>query len=201
MQLVTPLFSSIFAGGAATTAPLSLSAAAGGTLAAGTATSWLGGVAGSSVLTAVQGAGTAFSALASIGAGIAKSQDLRAEAHMEQLRARDEFIAGEEQAAKLKTELAATIAKQAVAFAAGGVDLGAYSVDRAKAQAIDDAERELATSRGNSLTAGLVRRSEARSRLAQAGWAATGGFIGALGGRTKATDFLSDDVEAIFARG
>jgi hypothetical protein len=97
------------------------------------------------------------------------------------VQARDEFIAGEETAAKLKTELAATIGKQAVAFAAGGVDLGSYSVGRARAQAIDDGEAALAGSRNDAIIAAIGRRMGAKALYAQAGSAKIAGFLHAAG--------------------
>lgn len=117
--------------------------------------------ASSSVLGVLGGIGTAFAALSTIGAGVAQSNRLKAEAKEETFKARDEYIAGVEQSARLKRELARTLQAQSVQFAAGGADLGSVSAGQARGQAVADAERELGFAANDALRASLARRRRA----------------------------------------
>lgn len=133
-------------------------AAAGGAAAGATA----------SGLTALQWVSGAVSAIASIGAGAARAGEMKAQAAEQDFAARDEYIRGRETSAALKLELARTVSDQAVAFAAGGVDLGSVSVQQAKLQATRDAERELSVTANEALTRSLQRRRMARNLRASA---------------------------------
>lgn len=175
MMMLGSLFTTMFGGGGA---------AAGA--AAGAAT------AGSSALTFLQGAGTVFSALSTIGAGAAASAQGESEALQQKFAAKDEFIQGRETSAALKAELAKTISNQAVAFAGGGVDLGSVSVDVAKKQATKDAESELSINANESLSRSLQRQRAARMASMQ-GRAAGIGSLFAAGG--KIASFGADVVE------
>lgn len=159
MQMAGALFLKLFGGAAA---------------AAGTAG------AASSGLSLLSGIGTAFAAISQIGAGISRSNELKAQAAQQEFAAKDEYIAGKETSAALKLELAKTIGNQRVAFAAGGVDLGSVSVDVAKRQASSDAEKELAIGSNEALSRNLARRRAARNLRSQASGAITQGVFGAL---------------------
>lgn len=138
----------------------------GGTAAAGAAGAAGAGVA-ASTLNLLQGAGTVFSAIATIGSGVAAKASADTEAAQQRFEAKNEFIAGRETSAALKAELAKTISNQQVAFAAGGVNLGSVSVGEAKKQATADAERELSINADETLTRSLQRQRAARMAAAR----------------------------------
>ena len=146
MELVGALFTTLIGGGGA---------------AAGAAG------AGASALSALQLAGGVFSAIATIGSGVAANEQGKAAAAEHEFQAREEFIEGKETSAALRAELAKTIGNQAVAFAAGGVNLGSFSVQQAKTQAVDDAERELTLTSNQALAASMARKRAARNARAQ----------------------------------
>ncbi|MGE0212291.1 MAG: hypothetical protein AB7S41_11400 [Parvibaculaceae bacterium] len=169
MEMVIGLFATLgtTAGGTAA------AAGAAGAAAAGTA------AAGSTALTILQGVGTAFSALSLIGAGRSERARYEGEAAEARLKGREEYIAGVEESAKLKRELAYTLSEQKVQFAAAGVDLGSVSVSTARSQAIADAERELGYAQNDALRANLARQRQARNLKALGRSAETQGWLGA----------------------
>lgn len=169
MMMLGSLFSGLFGGGGA--------AAATGA-AAGAAT-------GSGALTLLQGAGSVFSAIATIGSGAAAAAQGESEKLQQDFAAKDEFIQGRETSAALKAELAKTISNQAVAFAAGGVNLGSVSVGTAKAQATKDAESELSINSNTALTRELQRKRAGRMAAMQGKAAAIGSYLGAGAGLAK----------------
>ena len=130
--------------------------AAGGGAAAATATT------GSSLLMAGSMIGTAFSALATIGAGVAASNQAKSEAAYADFKATDERIKGDQAAADLKKQMALTIARNKVALAAGGVDLGSVSAVDAQTQVAHDAEMALGVSNNNAWRQSLADQAEAR---------------------------------------
>lgn len=166
MMIIGPLMSTLFGGGGA--------AAATGA-AAGAAS------VGSGALTLLQGAGTVFSALTTIGSGAAAAVQGESEKLQQDFAAKDEFIQGRETSAALKSELAKTIGNQAVAFAAGGVDLGSVSVGTAKAQATKDAESELSINSNTALIREMQRRRAGRMAQMQGNAAFTGSLFAAGG--------------------
>lgn len=139
------------------------------------------GISASTALTALAGIGTAFSALATIRTSRMEASALEAQAGQEALRERDEFIAGREQEAALRRELAATVGRQAVAFAAGGVDLSSQSFQRARADAVDEAEREIGFTRTDALRRAADRRQQARVLRARASATRSAGPLTAAG--------------------
>lgn len=157
MMLATTLFTALAAPAAAggAFAPVAAGAAAGAGAAATTAGA---ATASSSVLSVLQGIGTAFAALSTIGAGVAQSNQLKAQAQEEKFKSRDEYVAGVEQSARLKRELARTLQAQSVQFAAGGAQLGSVSAGEARGQVVADAERELGFASNDALRASLARR-------------------------------------------
>lgn len=169
MMVLGGLFSTLFGGGG--------SAAAAGAGAAATA--------GSGALTLLQGAGSVFSALTTIGSGAAAAAQGESEKMQQDFAAKDEFIQGRETSAALKAELAKTISNQAVAFAAGGVNLGSVSVDAAKAQATKDAEGELSINANTSLIRELQRKRAGRMAAMQGKAAAIGSIFQAGTGLAK----------------
>lgn len=151
---------------------------AAGTAAAGTATAGTA-AASSSVLTALQGLGTGFAVLSTIGAGAAQAAELRARAEEQELQARAEYISGVEQSARLKRALSETLQRQAVQFSAGGVDLGSVSVREARALVVRDAERELGFAQNDALRASLARQRAAHNLRSQSRAAFTGSLFAA----------------------
>lgn len=130
-------------------------------------------------LSMLSGLATAASVVGSIGSGLAGMAAGKAEAKEHEFASRDEYIAGKETSAALKQELAKTLGDQAVGFAAGGVDLGSVSVQAAKRQAIDDAEKELSIASNDALSRSLARRRAARNARSKGSWSL---FRGALQG-------------------
>lgn len=151
-ELIGGLFAGLFGGGAA---------------AATTAGAVGGAVGGASGLSALSGLGTVFSAVATIGSGIAANNAAKAEAAQQEFAAKDEFIEGKETSAALRLELARTVANQSVAFAAGGVDLGSVSVEQAARQATADAEKELSIGSNQALSRSMARRRAAANARAR----------------------------------
>lgn len=162
------------------------------TVVGGTATT--AGGAAATGLTLLQGLGTVFGAVATIGAGQAAKAQAYAEAEEQDFAARDEYISGLETQAALKKELASTIGKQAVAFAAGGVDLGSVSVQTAKDQAIKDAEAELGMASNDALARSLARRRAAANARASGDAALTSSIFEA------GTSVISSGID-IYKRG
>lgn len=158
MELVGGLFASVFGGGAAAAATTVVPGIAGAATVVPAASAGLSGL---------QGFSTLFGVVSSIGSGFAAAGAAEAEAKQHEFASRDEFIAGRETTAALKQELVRTLGNQAVAFAAGGVDLGSVSVGTAKRQAIDDAERELSVASNQALSRSMQRRRAAANARAR----------------------------------
>lgn len=177
--MIGGLFTTLFGGGggAAATAGAATTAAA-----------------GSSTLTLLQGAGTVFSALTTLGSGAAAIAAGETEKNQQQFESKNEFIAGRETSAALKAELAKTIGNQAVAFAAGGVDLGSVSVQQAKAQASSDAEKELSSASNDALTRTMQRQRAGRMAAARG---RANGITNLFQAGNTAANFGAD----LFARG
>lgn len=165
MILVSSLFGALGFGGTAV-------AATAGTAAVGAA---------STGLSILQGIGSAFSALSAIGAGMTKSEELQGQAKYADFQARDEQIKGEQEAARLQKEMALTVQKQRVTFAAGGVSLSSVSVEEARKQTTTDAERELGMAENSALRAALARRRQAELLRDQAKAAMWGGVVSGIG--------------------
>jgi hypothetical protein len=174
MELIGGLFTTLIGGGGS-------AAAAGGTAAAAGAAGAAAGGVGSSALTLLQGAGSVFSALTTIGSGAAAYAAGQTEKNQQNFEATNEYISGKETSAALKAELARTVSNQAVAFAAGGVDLGSVSVGQAKAQATKDAEDELSSNANSTLVRYMQRRRMAKLAAQRGQTAATASLFGAGG--------------------
>lgn len=155
MQLAAGLFAALFGGGGA--------AAGAGAAAAGAGAA----AATSGSLLSLGSIGTVFSAVAGIGSGLAALGQAEANSQQQQFEATNEYIQGKQASANLRLQLANTISDQAVAFAAGGADLGSVSVQQAKRQATTDAERQLSLNADTSLTRALQRRRMAAMTLSQ----------------------------------
>jgi len=181
MQMIGALLAPLFGGGtAAATAGTWAAANAGGAIASGV---------GSGALTLLQGAGSVFGALTTIGSGAAAAVEGQNEKAQQDFAAKDEFIKGRETSAALKAELAKTISNQAVAFAAGGVNLGSVSVGEARKQATHDAEDQLSIAGNQALLRELQRRRAGRMAAMQGNAAFTGSLFKA---GTQIADFGVD---------
>jgi hypothetical protein len=168
MMLVSTLFGSLFTGGAAA------GAAAGAGAVASTGMGSLG-------MTLLQGVGTAFTALSAISAGKAQADQLKVQAQEEKFKAQDEKIKGEQNAAKLNKELALTLQRQQVAFAAAGVDLSSQAVEASAAQATKDAERELDYNVYDTIRTSQAHFRQARNLRISAKNAVAQGYMNAFG--------------------
>lgn len=157
-------------------------AAAAGTAAAGTAAA----ASGISALSLLQGGMAAVSAIGSIGAGIAANNEAKAMAKQAEFQARDEQINTITDQTKIKKAYADALSKQAVQFAAGGVDLGSVSVDSARQQLSDDAENEIQLSGSSGLRRSLSQRVQANIYRQKGKAALASGFISAIGSGLKA---------------
>jgi len=143
MQLVAGLGATIFGGSGAAAAG---AAATGGF-------SWLG---------VAQTIGTAFTAISTIGAGVAQANQMKTEAAYKDFETRDQQIKGDQAAADIKKQLALTLASNKVAFAAGGVDLGSKSAVVMRDQVAHDAEQQLGMAWSNTQREQLKLAAEAR---------------------------------------
>lgn len=152
MELVGSVFLSLVGGGA-TAATVAVPGIAGAATLVPAATG----------LGSLAGLASTVSILSTIGSGVAGLAAANSEAEQQKFAARDEYISGRETSAALKEELAKTIGDQAVAFAAGGVDLGSISVQQAKKEAVKDAEREIGMAQDNALARSLARERAARN--------------------------------------
>ena len=162
MMMVTSLFGGLTGAGAAAGAATAGAAASG--------------------MSILSGIGTAFSALASIAQGSAAASVAKAQARQEELQASAAYTSGVEAQAKLKKQLALTLDRQAVTFAASGVDLSSGSVERARTMAVADAEHELEVASNSALRQGQAHLAQARVYRQQARNAMMGGVFNAVGG-------------------
>jgi hypothetical protein len=131
---------------------------------AGAATATLG----STLLTGAQVLGTAFTALSTIGAGVAAKNESKSQAMYEDFQAKDTRIKADLDASEISKTLALTLQRNQVAAAAGGVDLGSQSVQRAQAQVTQDAERSLGMSNLN-MQRSVLESVQRKRRVLQAG--------------------------------
>lgn len=141
--------------------------------------------ASSTVLTTLAAASTGIAALSAVSAGISEKNRLKTQANEEVFKSRDEFITGVERTSALKRNLAETLDRQQVQFAAGGVDLGSVSVEAAQTQVREDAERELGFAQNDSLRATLARNRQARNLRVEGNAAFNKGLFSAAGKLTK----------------
>jgi hypothetical protein len=167
MQMIGALLAPLFGGGTAAAATAGTAAAAGAA----------GASVGSSALTFLQGVGSVFGALTTIGSGAAAAVEGQNEKAQQDFAAKDEYIQGQQTSAALKAELAKTISNQAVAFAAGGVNLGSVSVGEARKQATSDAESQLSLAGNQALLRELQRKRAGRMAAMQGNAAAIGSIF------------------------
>lgn len=150
---------------------------AGGTAAAGTA------AATSSGLSALQGALTIGSAVASIFSGVAGYQSHQNQAAFASLDAEQSRLAAEAEAIRIRRELVQRVGDTRVAFAGGGLDIssGAAIEDSLASQA----DFEI----GNARDAGRMGRA---GRLAQAASLESQGQAGLVSGIARAGERIAD---------
>lgn len=184
----------VFAAGATASGPAAAGAlgATAGAAAAGVSPLAAAGVAGaglglaaflpssSNALSILQGVTTGFSALASFGRGIAESRAKQLEAGDLENRAQQELFVNETDALKAKRALIDTVSKQAVGFAASGVDLSQGSVKVAQQKAADEAEADLDNSRLLANARANAYRMRARSAMSDSTLAYSAGIVGGI---------------------
>lgn len=134
---------------------------------------------GSNALSVLQGVTTGFSALSAYGRGIAESRAKTLEAGDLENRAQQELFVNETDALKAKRALIDTVSKQAVGFAASGIDLSQGSVKVAQQKAADEAELDLDNSRLLANARANAFRLRARSDLAESTLAYSSGIVDA----------------------
>lgn len=192
MQLATTLFGALFGGGgAAATATAATTTAATTTAAVGSSGLLKALAIGGSVVSAISSFGAASAAAE---AGRAERDQLNSQADQEHFESRNEFIEGREAAASLKRRLLQTISGQATAFARGGVALNSVSVQTAKKQATEDAERELSVNANSSLAREIQRRRRASNLRQQ-------GINAERAGNARASQYALDGVSGLFSSG
>ncbi len=158
------------------------SAAAGGTAAAASA----GGAAAAAAGTGIAAAagtgltwGTALSlanAGLSILGGFSQAGALNTRSGLEELQANQEIIRGAEESNRIRQNLIATLASQNAAYGASGIDVGSGSPLTVAEATAAQADRELDTSRNNTLLRAYARRSGADALQSDASSAILGGF-------------------------
>jgi hypothetical protein len=146
---------------------------------AGASAGAAGAAATGGALAGLASAGSVFSAIAQIGTGIVGLGAAATAAKQQKFEATEEFISGKETSAALKKELAVTLGNQAVAFAAGGANLGSVSVQAAKKQAIHDAEVELSIAGNTALSRHMAKKRQARNTMMRGVTDFAGSLIGA----------------------
>jgi hypothetical protein len=179
MELVTGVFATMAAGAGGT------AAVAGTAATASTA---------STLLTTAQLLGTAFTAVSTLGAGMAANVQAKSDARMEAFQAKDAKIQADLDASEIQKKLALTLQRNKVAAAAGGVDLGSISVKQAQNQVAKDAENELGMVSLNTQRSMLASSSRVRSML-QAGRTRLATSLLEAGG------VVADGAAKVFARG
>ncbi len=171
----------MFAAGAEGAAAAGATGAAAGAAATGASTGLAAFLpSASTAFSVLQGVTTGFSALASFGRGIAESRAKELQAGDLELRASQELFVNETDALKAKRALVDTVSKQAIGFAASGVDLSQGSVKVAQQKASDEAEADLDNSRMLANARANAYRMRARSAMAESSLAYSSGIIGGI---------------------
>lgn len=154
-------------------APMNLLA---GTAAAPAASAGLG----STTLSVLQGALGLGQALSSIGKGQAEAGSYRMQAYGAEAEARQEKIAGMQRTTALKRELMKVLGESDVAYAAGGVDLGAGVAQEARQTAQARATDEITIDRSiaDARIALQLAKASGYRRLASA--AESAGWLGGI---------------------
>lgn len=180
MELVGTLFATAATAGATAAGAAVPIVGAAGTMAVPT---FLAGASasGSTALSVLSGVASGFSALASLGQGIAGSLKSQEERRQLEFRAREELVVGETEAAAAKKQLVATMGKQTVGYAASGVDLSAGTVASAREQAISDAEADIRRIRYGSRSRATLYQRKAAQAKADGNLALATGILGAGG--------------------
>lgn len=143
----------------AAAAPLVLGSAA---TAGAASTAGLFGAAGSfSLLQTASTLGTLFSIGSTLGAGSATNAQEKAQARIDELRARQETLRGQQEATKIKEDLAKSIATANARGAASGIDITSGSPDTAVREAINDANRAFSIAKDNAATNSETYRQSA----------------------------------------
>jgi hypothetical protein len=174
------------AGGAAAGGAAALEAAAFGSVAGASSFGAAGGLASflpsaGTALSILSGVATGASALAAIGKGVADRASKEAQATTFEERAISEGLLQASDADKARRALLDTVGKQAVGYAASGIDLSAGTVKIAQEQASEKAEQDLAVADTASKLRQASYRRQAAALRAEGSLAYTAGEIGAFG--------------------
>jgi len=124
-------------------------------------------------------------ALSSYGRGVAEQNSRFAQADMYEERATTEGLIAASDATKARRALLDTLGKQAVGYAASGVDLSAGTVKIAQQQAADKAESDLSVADTASKLRQASYRRQAAALRSEGTLAYTSGVLGAVGNIAK----------------
>lgn len=132
--------------------------------------------------------GTTLSTLASLGSaglsvysGLQQAGSLSQQAAYDDFNARQELLRGQQESNTIRENLLRTLAAQNAAYGAAGIDVGAGTPVDVQQDAMAQADRELDTSRANTLLRAYSRRASADVLRSDARGAVAGGYIGGVG--------------------
>lgn len=177
MQLLTPLLGTLGVSGAVT----------GGTAAAGAAS-------GTSLLTALQVAGTGLSVFGSLSQASAQASAMRTQATGAKIAAQQELQQGREESISIRRALVRNLASNRAAAGASGIDVGSGSVRTGEIADI----REAGRARTSALTGASLRR---RTRVIEASSLRSGARAVEQGGLLRSGLAISDLVTDFLRRG
>jgi len=188
--LTAGFFASLFGGGGA-----AAGASLGGGLAA-TATATAGGAAAasSSALSILQGVASAIAAIGAVGTGISAMAASEEAADQTELQAGQEKVQATQRQTQMKRELLRILGENDVAFAAGGVDVGAGGgiAEQARASARKEAATEINIDRDNDEYRRALLRVRSRGLRRRGGEQLLSGFGQAAG---IGLDYRIDQIE------
>lgn len=174
--LTGSLLSGLFGGGAA-------GATLGGGLASAAATTAGGAAAaGSTALQILQGVASAVAAIGAVGTGISAMSASNEAADQAELQSGQEQLQATQRQTSMKRELLRILGENDVAFAAGGVDVGAGGIaEQSRAAARREAATEINIDRDNDEYRRALLKVRARGLRRRGGEQLMGGFGQALG--------------------
>ncbi len=136
---------------------------------------------GGSLASMLQAGGSALSALQTFGAARQRASALELSAKGEDTAARAEIGNFDRGAVEATDRYLATVARQNLAAAGSGVDVGSGSVQSARVAARDELDGYLNTTRENAIAGAMTRRSRALQMRAEAKASRMSAWLGLLG--------------------
>ncbi len=155
---------------------------AGALVSAGLATNSAATAAGiTSAFSAASTVASLGSAGLSIFSGLQQAGSLSQQAAYDDFNARQELLRGQQESNTIRENLLRTLAAQNAAYGAAGIDVGAGTPVDVQQDAMAQADRELDTSRANTMLRAYSRRASADVMRSDARGAVAGGYIGGVG--------------------